>query len=94
MPRKYIRTTEKAKWSAEDLKAAIEAIEGGETFRQASEDFKIPVTTLFKRIKTRNYTGPKLGRKPTIPSSDEEELVEKLLHMSRLFYGVSPADLK
>lgn len=94
MPRNYKKTMEKAKWSAGDLKNAIDAIEGGSTLRPASKVYNILVTTLFKRLKARNFSGPQLGHKPVIPPSDEEQFVEKVLHMSRLFYGVSQGDLK
>lgn len=43
MVRKYIRRTEKAKWTAEDLKKAKQAVDDGLSMRKAEEILEYPL---------------------------------------------------
>ncbi|KAK9731399.1 CENP-B N-terminal DNA-binding domain [Popillia japonica] len=59
MPRTYRRVTEKASWTSEQLQAAVKSIENGTPIRQAALRFKIPRSSLQKRIKEKSFANPK-----------------------------------
>ncbi|CAK1603229.1 unnamed protein product [Parnassius mnemosyne] len=63
MPRNRQRTTAKVAWTEEDLQSAKTAIEGGLSKRKAAKSY-IPFTTLRDRLKNKNMSNPRLGRKP------------------------------
>lgn len=67
MPRKWVRTTQKAKWTAEQLEQAIKAVNEGMSIRKASKTYDIPFSTLQERLKSGNVDAPTLGRKCDFP---------------------------
>jgi transposase-like protein len=64
MSRLYTRKTEKAKWTAEQLQAAILAINSGRKIRDVGRSFGIAESTLRGRLKNQDYGKSKLGRIP------------------------------
>jgi len=94
MPRLYTRKTEKAKWTAEQLQAAILAINLGRKIRDVGRTFGIAESTLRGRLKNQNYGKLKLGRKPIFSYEVEKELTKHVLKLSKYFYGLTPTELR
>nr|XP_023021874.1 uncharacterized protein LOC111510207 [Leptinotarsa decemlineata] len=94
MARKYIRKTEKAKWTAEDLKKAKQAVDNGLSMRKAAENFGIPFSTLQVRLKSGTDSDPRLGRKCDFPPAHEEALADHVKTLSKIFYGITAIKLR
>lgn len=71
MPRKYIRKTDKAKWTAEDLKKAKAAITIKIRKIETADQSKIPFNTLQDSMKSGTDYYPRLGRKCVFPPAHE-----------------------
>lgn len=62
MPRKYIRTTDRAKWMQDDLHNAINAVINDKMpIRQVGQQFNIPEPTVRRRLTKRNYEKTNMG---------------------------------
>lgn len=94
MPRTYIRKTEKAKWTSEDLAKALKSIQEGSSIRSASKTSGIPFSTLKERIKLKTLGDPSLGRKCDLPLEHEEALSVHVKKLSKVFYGLTPIKLR
>lgn len=94
MPRTHIRTTAKASWTDEQLQAALDAIRRGEKIRAVGRRFNIHEATLRKRLKTGLAGGPAMGKKAVFKNFQEEEICSHLLHLAKLFYGVTLTELR
>lgn len=94
MPRTYHRQTEKGTWKCDQLKAAITAVRNGRSVREVSRAFNIPRSTLQKRLKQDSDAGPSLGRKPVFSIEEENFLAQHVIHLSKLFYGISRQEIK
>ncbi|XP_011859227.1 PREDICTED: uncharacterized protein LOC105556736 [Vollenhovia emeryi] len=94
MPRTYTRMTDKNNWTEESLKLAIRAVKvDGMKIRSAGKEFGIPESTLRKRLKENSVSHVPLGQKPTF-SADEKELADHVLKLAKLFYGLTPRELR
>lgn len=93
MPRNRQRTTNKGRWTKEDLeKARRSIVEGKSSIREASKKFAIPFATLQRRMKTdteRVTTGPSMGRKAVLSPDQETIMVESIKLLGKLFYGLN-----
>lgn len=89
----YTRKTERKSWSSDNLKTAIEAVNGGSSIRKAARDFNIPETTIRDNMK-RALPSDSLGRKATFTPEQEQELVNHVIKLANLFYGVTPLGLR
>lgn len=94
MVSKYKRRTDKAKWTAEDLKAAIQAIVEGRTIRSVCKSSGIPFSTLQERLKKGQCSAPKLGRQSVFTSDQEISIAEHIKTLANMFYGLTPCDLR
>lgn len=94
MPREYVRKTQRAKWTEEQLNKALDSIRGGRKIREVARAFEIHEATLRTRMKMGNKEGPKLGRKPIFSYEQEKELENHILAMAKLFYGISCLQLR
>ena len=94
MPRNYHRKTAKANWRKSELLAALQAIEEGSSVSRAAEVFGIPRTTLITRRKRGSAEDPKLGRFSVFSDNEERELAEHLVTLARLFYGLTPLEVR
>lgn len=74
MARDYKRKTQKAKWTREELRKALDAIKSSRKIRDVSRTFGIHEATLRTRIKAKNIEGPKLGRNPRFSIEQENEI--------------------
>lgn len=94
MPSNYTRKTVKAAWSSEQMEAALNAIHNGKSTREVSRTFGIARSTLQDRLKHgNNASGPSMGRRPVF-TKDEKLLTNQVIKLSKLFYGISPTEIK
>lgn len=85
----------KAAWSSEQMRAALEAIHNGRSIREVSRSFGIARSTLQDRLKhNNNASEPSMGRHPVFSKEDEKLLAAQVIKLSKLFYGISPAEIK
>lgn len=94
MVRSRIRTTNRAKWTEDTLKKAIEAVNNGNSVKKVSKDFNIPRSTLRDRLKSQNGAKPSLGRKPIFSEEQEQQLSDHVVTLAKIFYGITPTDLR
>lgn len=95
MPRKYKRKTNKGNWTADTLKRAIHSVCKKEmSIRTAAQRFNIPFTTLQNRLKNNNDESAKFGRKAVLSSDEEKIIVDHLIKLSRMFYGLTKVELQ
>jgi len=103
MVRHYVRKTNRADWSEEQMKLAIQSVQSKEmSIRKASASFGVPKDSLQRRVKgllknlpTEKLHEKKLGRYRTVLNEQEEkDLVEYILKMDEAFYGLSIMDIR
>jgi hypothetical protein len=95
MPRKYKRKTEIISYSSKDLENALHAIRNdGKKIREAGRSFNIPESTLRKKLLENLPKPPRLGRKTVFYKEVETELKEYVLTLSKLYYGLTPKELR
>jgi hypothetical protein len=94
MPRTYIRKTEKSKWTEEDLKTVIAAIQSGRKIREVRRSYNIPEATLRDKLKTNVNTKMKLGRKPVFSSEQEAVIKSHVIKLANMFFGITPIELR
>lgn len=94
MPRNYKRKTEKNSWDPEKLKIALSEIKKGRKIREVARAFIIPESTIRKQMKAENPGATRLGRKAVFSPEVEAELKEYVLTLAKLFYGLTPSELR
>lgn len=102
MVRNYKRKTDKKSWTRERLANALKAIRVGSKIRAAARNFDIPESTLRDHLKGNNEEvlaerAPKkdnLGRNPVFTREQEQEIVDHVVTLGNLFYGVTPRELR
>lgn len=95
MPRCYKRISNKNNWIEETLLLAIRTIKiDGKKIRATARKFSIPESTFRKRLKENSTSHAPLGRKPTFTADEEKELTKHVLTLSKLFYGLTPRELR
>lgn len=97
MPSKYVRKTEQYSYTVDTLKQAIHAVRtDGRKIREVGRSFKIPESTIRKYLAKpiNEVTQPSLGRKSIIPESVEQEMVDFMVLLCNLFYGLTPKGLR
>jgi len=85
----------RCKYSECDLLNAIADIKSGKSFRAASQEYHIPVMTLNDKVKGKTPLQKYVPGPGTFltPEQEEFKLVEYLLHMSKIRYGVFRKDI-
>ena len=69
------RRSEKRKtWSDDSMKAALKAVEDGQSVNGAARDYGIPKMTLFDRVSGRMIHGVKPGPRPYLSPREEGTL--------------------
>lgn len=96
MPRNYIRKTNKNEWTESQLKLAIRSIMQPPhlKIREASRKYGIHESTLRKRMKINSVEHMPLGRKPTFTAEKEIMLVDHIINVAKLYYGITPHELR
>ena len=83
MPRTYVPTRIK-QYSAKDLENALDDVHNGrKTVPEASDTYKIPLTTLRNNLEKKRT----MGRPQAISREDEERLVEGLIYLANYGFG-------
>ncbi|XP_072377872.1 uncharacterized protein [Diabrotica undecimpunctata] len=94
MPFKRKRSTNKFSWTDDQMQAALKAIEERRYgLTEAARQFNIPVTTLQNRVSRGFYKG-RLGANTLFSNEQEEEMSRHLLTLSKIFYGLTPIQLR
>lgn len=62
--------------------------------RQAARQFGIPESTLRDNKKRENVTKLSLGRKPVFNQAQEKEIVDHVITLSKMFYGITSYELR
>lgn len=75
MPRKYIRKKLTKKYSENDLKLAVEAVDNGLSIRKSSNKFHVPYTTLNSHV--NEYVLYDRPGRPTKFTTEEELCLEQ-----------------
>lgn len=73
--------------------AAIQAVRQGSGIREACRRYSVPFSSLRDRLK-RGYYDPSMGRKPVFSKDQESEIKVQLLSLSKMFYGLTPLQLR
>lgn len=94
MPRKYKRKTDRASYSEDKIQNAIAAIKSGRSIREVGKSFNIAEATLRFRMRHRENTNMKLGRKPVFTEEQESDLGNHVLKLAKLFFGISKVELR
>lgn len=91
---KYIRKSDRASWSEENLVAAVEKVKRNEIpLKMASKMYEIPYTTLRKHVQ-KGTKKKFLGRyKPVFDIKREAELVNYINKMDEVFFGLTKTDI-
>lgn len=94
MPSKRKRTTDKCSWTEEQMKLAINAVKDGRYgLRTAARFFNVPLTSLHKRVKL-GFFKAKMGTRTVFTAEQEEDICNHLLQLSKMFYGLTPVQLR
>ncbi|KAJ4445218.1 hypothetical protein ANN_07019 [Periplaneta americana] len=88
--------TERKNWTQEQVETALKAIEEGLKIREAARRYGIPESTLRDQIKKSGGERGQssLGRNPVFNRDQERELSQHIIKLAKLFYGVTPLQLR
>lgn len=76
------------KWKYEDLKLALAAVDDGVGVNESARMHNIPKTTLKRHISTKATTpGGRIGHPMDLPRAVENDLVQHLMLLEKMFYG-------
>lgn len=96
---RYTRKTQRGSFSAETLDAALNAIlKDGRKIREVARTYGIHEATLRRKLKIKNLTkdakSESLGRAPVFSAAQEKEIVDHVLNLANLFFGVTSTELR
>jgi transposase-like protein len=94
MVRSRKRTTEKAKWTEQELETAVRAIREGRSVKSVAQQFNIARTTLRDRLKSGNMCKARLGMKQLLTVALEKELANHVLLLAKIFFGMTQSELR
>lgn len=95
MPRLYVRKTNRGEWTQETLVQACQTVLDKKlSMRNAAKQFGIPYSTLQERLKNGNYDPVLLGIRPIFSYEDERDISNHIKDLSKLFYGLTPLQLR
>lgn len=103
MVRNYVRKTQRANWSEEQMKLAISSVDKKEmSIRKAATAFGVPKDSLNRRVNGRMKNlliderhKNVLGRYRAVLKPDQEkELEDHIVKMDQVFYGLSINDIR
>jgi transposase-like protein len=94
MVRSRKRTTEKAKWTEQELEAAIRAVREGRSVKSVARQFNIARTTLRDRLKSGNMSKARLCRKQLLTAALEKELADHVLLLAKICFGMTQTELR
>ena len=74
-------------WSIESMKAAVDAVKGGESVLRAAKQFGVPWQTLGDRVSGKVVHGTNPGPKPFLTTAEEKELASFVVDVAKAGYG-------
>ena len=88
--------TKKGSWRLGDLEHAAHAVRNGRSLGRAAKDFGVPKTALHghQKIEDEKPVRPHGGTYPVFTAQQEQDFVQYLLTLSKLFYGSTPLELR
>ena len=87
------RSKKTASWTAKDLNAALQELAQGKTMTAVSALHGVPRTSIYRRLKQKNFSSPKLGRNSVFTPKQEEYLADYILKVSK-FCPMNTAQLR
>lgn len=87
------RGTKTASWTAKDLNAALQELAQGKTMTAVSALHGVPRTSIYRRLKQKNFSSPKLGRNSVFTPKQEQCLSHYILKVSK-YYPMSTTQLR
>lgn len=94
MPNKREKTSAKCSWSEDHMRSAINAVKNGDGLRATARRFNVPITTLQERVKKGHFYPARMGSRTTFTEEQELEIARHLLHLAKMFYGLTPSQLR
>jgi len=98
MVRNYKRKSDRASWSDESMKSAIEAVKNGTLSRRtAAASFGVPRSTLRRHLDGKMKKEPgssSLGPPPILTTEQEDELVVLILEFERRGFPLTVVDIR
>ena len=76
------------------MEAAVKAVSKGLTVREAARKFDIPESTMRKISTSGGEYKARLGRKEVFSETEEKKLVDYILLMAKLYYGLTPMQIR
>ena len=80
-------------WYDDSIKAAIQAVEEGQSVSKAARDHGIPKTTLYDHISGKVIHGVNPGPRPYLSNEEEKELGSYLKQCSKIGWGKTRQDV-
>ena len=80
-------------WSDDQLKATMDAVDGGSSMREASRKFHVPYSSL-REWCYGMCSSCKRGPPPVLNAEEEQLIVNYLVSMCELGYGLTPSALR
>ncbi|KAF2902688.1 hypothetical protein ILUMI_03502 [Ignelater luminosus] len=77
MPRTRKKTTKKARWAENDLKAAMKQVSDEKSVKSIAVHFNIPRSTLRDKLKTSKASNPEMGRPAIFNKEQEKDLTTR-----------------
>lgn len=93
----YVKKTSGPKYTVEDVEKAVAAMKkGNKTYKQISEEYNIPITVIFNRLKGRQtaITCTKKGRLPALAMNVENDIEKCLIARAQMGQPCDKAELK
>lgn len=96
MVRTYKKKNPAPQWTAEDVEAAINAVNTNEmSITKAAQRYGIPKTCLLRRIKSNSISSPRNDHFKNIFNKEhEDQIVKHILDLEATFYGLTPMDVR
>lgn len=86
---RYARKTTHGTWDSQQLQAAIVAVNDGKSIRASAAIYKIPESSLRRRMKTNKLSTPVMGISTTFTPSQEQLFADYLTNLSNTFFGLT-----
>lgn len=87
------RIKKNGNWTDSELQQAMAEVDQGVSMRKAAQKYNIPYTT-FREWCYGVTTSRRRGAKTVLTAEEEEQIVQYLVHMCELGYGLSPSALR
>lgn len=84
MPIKRLKSTKKAQWSSDTLSKAKDLMRQGHSMRYAAKAMNMPISSLQKRLKMKDLSEPRLGRRPIFTENAEKILADRVKYLSSI----------